>query len=438
MCPSYMVTREEKHSTRGRARLLWEMLNGDELPLWDSPDVLEALDLCLSCKGCTNECPVNVDMPTLKAEFLSHHYARPAPAALRIRLRAHRPLGEARRAGTGARERLHADAGSRRAREGSVRRVAGATVAAVRRDDLPALGDAAPPAVRRDGPSARARLAGHVHEPLRARERRRRSRGTRGRRVRGNRAAGPPLLRATALRLRLPRPRPATTSSGRSTRCATRSAPGTPLVGVEPSCVAVFRDELPKHAPARRGREAARIADVPPRRVPRRTGRLRAARASNATSSSRATATHAATSGVEPERDLLRRMGAHVEAPDSGCCGMAGAWGYEAAHYEVSQACGERGILPAVRKAPADAVVVADGFSCRHQIEQGDTGRRAVHFAQVLRLAAEDGPGGPPGDRPERAVQPPTPPGLRTLWPAAAVLLMLFFVVGSWLRRRRA
>src|SRR3954447_10277509 len=76
MCPSYIVTREEKHSTRGRARLLWEMLNGDELPLWDSPDVLEALDLCLSCKGCSNECPVNVDMPTLKAEYLSHHYAR--------------------------------------------------------------------------------------------------------------------------------------------------------------------------------------------------------------------------------------------------------------------------------------------------------------------------------------------------------------------------
>ncbi|HEX6663295.1 MAG TPA: FAD-binding and (Fe-S)-binding domain-containing protein, partial [Gaiellaceae bacterium] len=73
MCPSYMVTREEKHSTRGRAHLLWEMLNSDELPLWDSPDVLDALDLCLACKGCTNECPVNVDMPTLKAEYLSHH-----------------------------------------------------------------------------------------------------------------------------------------------------------------------------------------------------------------------------------------------------------------------------------------------------------------------------------------------------------------------------
>src|SRR5206468_2959982 len=74
MCPSYMVTREEKHSTRGRAHLLWEMLNGEELELWRSEEVLDALDLCLSCKGCTNDCPVNVDMPTYKAEFLHHHY----------------------------------------------------------------------------------------------------------------------------------------------------------------------------------------------------------------------------------------------------------------------------------------------------------------------------------------------------------------------------
>src|SRR5204862_5438219 len=76
MCPSYQVTMEEKHSTRGRAHLLWEMLQGEELEVWRSPEVLDALDLCLSCKGCTNECPVNVDMPTLKAEFLAHHYAR--------------------------------------------------------------------------------------------------------------------------------------------------------------------------------------------------------------------------------------------------------------------------------------------------------------------------------------------------------------------------
>src|SRR5439155_25318485 len=83
MCPSYQVTLEGKHTTRGRARILWEMLNGDELELWRSDEVYDALDLCLSCKGCTNDCPVNVDMPTLKAEFLSHYYEgklRPRPA----------------------------------------------------------------------------------------------------------------------------------------------------------------------------------------------------------------------------------------------------------------------------------------------------------------------------------------------------------------------
>src|SRR5204862_3847893 len=76
MCPSYMVTREEKHSTRGRAHLLWEMLNNPELELWHDDEVEEALDLCLSCKGCTNDCPVSVDLPTLKAEFLAHRYEK--------------------------------------------------------------------------------------------------------------------------------------------------------------------------------------------------------------------------------------------------------------------------------------------------------------------------------------------------------------------------
>src|ERR1043165_8257843 len=74
MCPSYMATREEMHSTRGRARLLWEMLNGAEINLSRDDRVYEALDLCLACKGCKAECPVNVDIATYKAEFLSHYY----------------------------------------------------------------------------------------------------------------------------------------------------------------------------------------------------------------------------------------------------------------------------------------------------------------------------------------------------------------------------
>ena len=90
---------------------------------------------------------------------------------------------------------------------------------------------------------------------------------------------------------------------------------------------------------------------------------------------------------MEAELTLLGRMGADVDAPDTGCCGMAGAWGYERAHHEVSQACGEQALLPAVRAAAPTTIVLADGFSCRHQIEQGGTGRRALHLAQVLELA---------------------------------------------------
>jgi Fe-S oxidoreductase len=93
---------------------------------------------------------------------------------------------------------------------------------------------------------------------------------------------------------------------------------------------------------------------------------------------------------------LLEKMGAEVEELDAGCCGMAGGWGYERGHYDVSIACGERVLLPKLREAPVDALVVADGFSCRSQIEQGRAGRRALHLAQALALARRYGPAGPP------------------------------------------
>jgi Fe-S oxidoreductase len=105
---------------------------------------------------------------------------------------------------------------------------------------------------------------------------------------------------------------------------------------------------------------------------------------------------HKATGGTDPERRLLERMGVDLEQLDAGCCGMAGGWGYESGHYDVSIARGERVLLPRVRQAPPDALVVADGFSCRSQIDQAGTGRRALHLAQALAVARRYGPAGPP------------------------------------------
>src|SRR5262249_51179897 len=109
-----------------------------------------------------------------------------------------------------------------------------------------------------------------------------------------------------------------------------------------------------------------------------------------------------ATGGTAPDKQLLERMGLEVEELDAGCCGMAGGWGYEHGHYAVSIACGERVLLPKVRGASPDALIVTDGFSCRSQIEQAGTGRKALHVGQVLQLAREGGS----GPYPERAVAP--------------------------------
>jgi hypothetical protein len=117
---------------------------------------------------------------------------------------------------------------------------------------------------------------------------------------------------------------------------------------------------------------------------------------------------HKATGGISPEKKLLEQMGLEVEELDSGCCGMAGGWGYEPDHYEVSMACGERVLLPKVREVSPETLVVADGFSCRSQIEQGDTGRSALHVAEVIKLARDQGAIPP---YPERAVSSVHPNG---------------------------
>jgi len=160
---------------------------------------------------------------------------------------------------------------------------------------------------------------------------------------------------------------------------------GVPLVGVEPSCVAVFRDELLKMLPddedaKRLCKQTLHLAEFLEREdgytPPQLAGRV---------------ILHGhchgrATKGFDPEQQLLEHAGLDVESPESGCCGMAGAWGYERSHYEVSVACAERKLLPAVRDAAPSTIVVAGGFSCRSQLEQL-AGVKALHVGQVLRLA---------------------------------------------------
>jgi Fe-S oxidoreductase len=110
---------------------------------------------------------------------------------------------------------------------------------------------------------------------------------------------------------------------------------------------------------------------------------------------------HQAVMGFEGEEQLLQKMGLDLSVLDSGCCGMAGSFGFEAGEkYEVGKAAGERALLPAVRGASDDTLILADGFSCRTMIEQ-ETERRALHLAQAIRMAMRDGPGGPRTGRPE-------------------------------------
>ena len=429
MCPSFMVTREEKHTTRGRARTLWEMLNGEELDGFRSKEVEEALDLCLSCKGCTNDCPVSVDMPTLKAEFLSHHYAgrlRPRPAYAfglidqAARLASKLPAAANFFTQTPPFEaafKLAADVhpdrevppfapvtlkgwfSSRPSANGGGRRVI--LWADTFTNYLePEVGIAAVEALEDAG--------FHVVLPA------------------GHLCCGRPLYDYGMLDLAEAYLRKVLDHLRGDIRA------GTPVVGVEPSCVAVFKDELVQLWPN----------DEDAKRLCKQTHHFAEFMSKHAGGWQPPTLQrkallhghchHKATGGIEPEIELLEQMGVEVEALDSGCCGMAGGWGYETGHYDVSIACGERKLLPEVREADPDTLVITDGFSCRSQIEQTGTGRRALHVAQVLALARQFGPAGPPGPYPERAApERPRPGPLRSAARAALAVGAVAALAGA-------
>ncbi|WP_443076453.1 FAD-binding and (Fe-S)-binding domain-containing protein [Streptomyces sp. TRM 70361] len=400
MCPSYRATGEEKHSTRGRARLLHEMLAGEVITDgWRSAEVLDALDLCLSCKGCRRDCPVEVDMATYKAEFLHHHYAG------RRRPMAHYSMGLLP---------LWLRAVSATRTAPLLNLLARTPLAAVAKR----LGGIAPE--REIPPLPRAPFL------------RRRRREPRGNGARGGRKvvlwpdtftnhlspeAGTAAVRvlADAGLAAVPPPGAGRVCCGLTwistgqldgarrmlRRTLDRLEPvldaGLPVVVLEPPCAAALRTDVPELLPddprARRLAAAVRtfaqtLEEYAPDWTPPRVDRPVAGQ------------THChqhAVLGDAAERRLRERAGL-TGALSDGCCGLAGNFGFEKGHYEVSAACAEEKLLPAVRAAAPGTVLLADGYSCRTQLAQLG-GYRARHLAEVLAEAlADDGAEGRAAD----------------------------------------
>lgn len=382
MCPSYMVTREEIHSTRGRARLLHEMLVGEVVGGgWRDPHLKEALDLCLACKGCRSDCPVNVDMATYKAEFLSHYYAR------RLRPRQAYTMGLvhwwARAGGRAPRlANLLTQTPGLRTVTKALAGVAGARRVPLLAEQTFTAWFARREPHNRGGPRVLLwpDTFTNCFEPEIA-------------------AAAVRVLEQAGFRVTIPEIR---LCCGRPlydygmlglaerqwrrilTSLAPAIAEGIPVVGVEPSCVAAFRDELVGLFPDRE--DAARLAGqthlLEEFLVARgyRPGRLEGRALVHGHCQGKAVL------GMDAEEEVLTGLGLDFEVLDSGCCGMAGSFGFEPDKYEVSMACGERVLLPAVRRAAPATLIVANGFSCREQIRQA-TGRRPVALAQLLAQA---------------------------------------------------
>jgi FAD/FMN-containing dehydrogenase/Fe-S oxidoreductase len=400
MCPSYRVTREEKHATRGRARMLFEMLQGDAIQEgWKSEHVKESLDLCLSCKGCKGDCPVNVDMATYKAEFLSHYYEG------RLRPRHAYAFGL-----------IHWWARLGSWMPGVVNLV----------NQTPLLGNLVKLVVgmeqKRDAPA----FAPYTFKQWFQQ--------------RGPRNVGKPkvILWPDTFNDNF---HPTTAQAAVEVlehagfcvdvplqdMCCGRPLydygmldmakqwlhhildtlkddieDGTPLVVLEPSCATVFRDELtnlfPQDENAKRlNHQTFLLSEFLEKRAPGYTPPKLKRKALL-----HGHCHHKAIMKLDDEEALLKKMGVEFEAPEDGCCGMAGAFGFEQGdHYDVAMKCGEQVLLPRARSLPKDTLIVTDGFSCREQIRQ-DTDRVPLHLAQVIQMALTEGEQGTPGDYPER------------------------------------
>jgi Fe-S oxidoreductase len=381
MCPSYRATGEEQNSTRGRARLLWEMLAGAlrEEGI-QSKTVHEALDLCLSCKACKSECPVQVDMAAYKSEFLAQRYKG------RLHPLHHYVFGFADKL---ARLGSLAPALTNAVLTGPltsplIKHIVG--VAQERK--MPRLAAKSYTHARGTGASADGERVllwpdtwnNYYHpQTLAAAETVLTQAGFRVETPRGHICCGRPLYDFGLLGA----------ARGYLANVLERMGPqidaGMPLIFLEPSCASVFKDELPELFPndPRAQRMSGLVwllADWLAAKAPDfAAGRLQGAHILL-----HGHCHHKAVfGGPASEVALLRQAGATVEAIQAGCCGMAGPFGFEADKFEVSKAIANDGLLPAVERAGPLSIVAADGFSCREQIAQLGH-KQAMHFAEIL------------------------------------------------------
>ena len=398
MCPSFRVTRDEEHSTRGRAHLLWEMAQGDVVrDGWRDDVVKESLDLCLSCKGCKSDCPVSVDLATYKAEFLSHYHEG--------RLR---PRSDYAFANIDIWARLASKVpglANLATQLPFLRDIAKLTAGMPQQRSIPAF---APQTFRswfnvRQPRNPEAALVtlwpdtfNNYFLPDTAK-------------------AAVEVLEAAGFRVALPeailccgRPLYDFGMLDRAKRLLLKTLDTLaleieaeiPIVVLEPSCAAVFRDELinlfPDDERAHKlSRQTFLLSEFLDKKAPDfQLPKLPAKALMHGHCH------HKSIMKMTDEESVLTKMGVGWSAPAPGCCGMAGSFGFDEDKYDVSVAIGELELLPAVRQAPVDSLIIADGFSCREQIAQC-TDRQALHLAEVIALALH-GPSVPDGSYPEK------------------------------------
>ncbi|MBY6713025.1 FAD-binding protein [Rhodococcus sp. BP-160] len=383
MCPSYLATREEKDSTRGRARVLQEMINGTDVTGgWRSPEVHDALDLCLSCKGCASDCPTGVDMASYKAEVLHQSYRR------RLRPVAHYSLGWLPRwAAVAARAPRAVNAAARLPGVGPLAlRAAGI-------DPRRSIPEFAPRTFRQWFHESHRPTTGDpvvlfvdsftnhfTPEVGRATVRVLEAAGYRPRLTEKQQCCGLTWISTGQLDA-------AKRILGRTVDAVTEASDGgVPIVGVEPSCTGVLRSDatelLGKEHAAPVAEATRTLAELLTERgwePPSLNGREVVAQPH---------CHHHAVMGWGADATLLERAGADVQRL-GGCCGLAGNFGVEKGHYDVSVTIAGQQLLPAVQSAADTASILADGYSCRTQLSDL-TDRRGEHLAQVLASALPD------------------------------------------------